>query len=574
VKRVLSAWSRSRYMFLSFVLLALAGGLVILRVYTASEAERQQEKVERFGQMLARAMWDLDDELARSSAAPILANEPYVRVRLTHPDGSPFVEVHRPHLDSPADRIFESLGLLPVESIKHPVVYAGAEIGAIEIDWRKHDVYAHFYVLAACALLGITLGVAVRNAVRQWELDRARLELERDMRLAVETKLQTREQQLMEVRRLEALGRLAGGVAHDFNNVLTAILGTAGLLMRKSSDPKEQEELQVIADASRRAAELTRQLLAFGRRQILRPRVLQLNDVLRGMQRILERVLGDEVELVLELDENLPTVCADPAQMEQVFMNLVVNAGDAIRGGGSVTIRSRLIPGGAASSHAEGDVRREDHVAIEVRDDGCGMSEETRARIFEPFFSTKQESGGTGLGLSTVYGIVRQSGGEILIDTVPDEGSTFTVLLAAAGEDVPEEPVAMQETSSRRSQGAHVLVVDDNEAVREVMVKTLRWAGHAVVEAEDGQQALEAIEGLEVLDVVVADLAMPRMGGLELAEHLRKRYPHLGLVMVSGLVPRFAAEQLATATDVVLLKKPFGATELTRVVAEVLEGAN
>ena len=574
MKGVLSAWFRSRYMFLSVVLLALAGGFVFVRVYLASEAELQQEKVDRFGQMLARSMWDLDDELARSSAAPILANEPYVRVSLTHPDGSPFVEVHQTHLDSSADRLFDSLGLLPVESIRRPVVYAGAEIGSIEIDWRRRSVYMHLYVFAACALLGITLGVAARNAVRQRELDRARLEFERDMRLAAETKLQTREQQLMEVRRLEALGRLAGGVAHDFNNVLTAILGTAGLLMRKSHDPKEQQELQVIVDASRRAAELTRQLLAFGRRQILRPRVLQLNDVLRGMQRILERVLGDEVELVLELDEDLPTVRADPAQMEQVFMNLVVNAGDAIRDGGRVTIRSRLITGGAASSHAEGDAPREDQVAIEVHDDGCGMSEETRARIFEPFFSTKQESGGTGLGLSTVYGIVRQSGGEILVDTVPDEGSTFTVLLAAVGEDVVQPPIAMQETSSRRSQGANVLVVDDNEAVREVMVKTLRWAGHAVVEAEDGEQALESIAGLETLDVVVADLAMPRMGGLELAERLRERYPHVGLVMVSGLVPRSSAERLATATDVVLLKKPFGATELTRVVAEVLEGAN
>ncbi len=339
---------------------------------------------------------------------------------------------------------------------------------------------------------------------------------------------------LMHANRMQSIGRLAGGIAHDFNNLLTSILTSAE--MAQEALPAEHgvtPDLLEIRRAGTRASELTRQLLAFARRDVSRPRVVDANALVGNLATMLRRLLGETIVLKISLASELPLLLADPAQLEQVIVNLAVNARDAMAGGGDLQLRtSRGFPAGRGDSD---DVMS--GVVIEVQDSGIGMSSEVRKRLFEPFFTTKHPGRGTGLGLATCHAIVVAHGGQIEVDSRPNDGSTFRVWLPATDEQ--DDPRAAGGLSSTRALagGAQqsILVVEDDADVRASTVRALRRAGYEVIEASDGQEALTLMASRELeVDLVVSDIVMPRMGGAAFVRALTQRWPRVRVLFVSG----------------------------------------
>ena len=350
------------------------------------------------------------------------------------------------------------------------------------------------------------------------------------------------EEQLREGQKLEALGRLAGGVAHDFNNLLTVIRGNADLIKEGMADgPSADELLDDIRGAADRAAGLVRQLLTFGRRQPVKPEVVDLNEVVRETVGMLRRVIGSRVKVADDLSAAPVRVRADRTQLVQVVMNLAVNARDAMPGGGTLSVQTRATGGG----------RR---VRLEVADTGTGMPPEVRAKIFEPFFTTKGPGKGTGLGLATVYGIVKQSGGEIGVDSTPGVGTTFRVDLPGCEEGAAPSG-ARSHPGLKLGAGRAVLLAEDEAPVRRLARSALEAGGYTVAEAEDGAEALDLLGAGAGPDLLVTDLAMPRVGGRELAERVRAARPGVGVVFVSGYVPE--GDQLDHIPGAVFVPKPF-----------------
>ena len=379
------------------------------------------------------------------------------------------------------------------------------------------------------------------------------------------------EAQLMQTHKLESIGRLAGGVAHDFNNLLTVILGYAEVFRaRLGPDAEGIADLEEIVRAGSRARDLTRQLLAFARRQVIAPSLLDLNDVTLGMDRLLRRVLGDHVELVTRLEDGLWPVRADRALLEQVIMNLALNARDAMPGGGTVRIATGNVEVDDAHAERHPGARRGPHVCLAISDTGTGMSSETLAHLFEPFYTTKGPGEGTGLGLATVHGIVHQSGGHILVESRAGSGSTFRIYLprssgTASGEPEPGTPFA-------RGGSGTVMVVEDDPAVRAFTADTLRSAGFHVIACADAASAIEqATTASDPIDMLVTDVVMPRMNGPQLAARLTETLPSLRVLFVSGY-PREAVESLATLLPgTAFLPKPFTHFALVERVHALLE---
>ncbi len=368
------------------------------------------------------------------------------------------------------------------------------------------------------------------------------------------------EEDLRHAQRMEAVGRLAGGVAHDFNNLLTVIISYCELLARQlTDDTKLSHDVQEIRQAADRASALTRQLLSFSRRQVLQPAALDLNDVMRGAEALLRRLISSEIEILTRLDPAVGTVFVDRGQLEQVIINLVVNARDAMPDGGVLTLETRLVRAAEAPATARAAVQADHFAAIIVRDTGMGMDEMTMRRIFDPFFTTKDVGRGTGLGLSTVHGIVDQSGGAVTVESHPGVGSEFRVLLPSVGvapassadhaarERAPSLPPAVH---------ARVLLVEDDPAVRAGLRRMLEAAGHEVVEAHDGQAALAVVErGEHFPGVVLSDIAMPTLDGRQLARALHSRWPSLPVILMSGFADR-AALLDHDSSGIVVLQKP------------------
>jgi PAS domain S-box-containing protein len=377
------------------------------------------------------------------------------------------------------------------------------------------------------------------------------------------------EEQLRQAQKMEAVGRLAGGVAHDFNNLLTAIGGYSELLlMRLAEDDPARHDVEEIRRAGERAAALTRQLLAFSRRQVVQPRVLDLNDVIRDTERMLRRLIGEDVRLATRLAERILPVKADPGQLEQVLLNLAVNARDAMPLGGRLTIGSGgLVVDARDSRHPQS--RPGSWVFVQVVDTGVGMSPDVVRHIFEPFFTTKEVGKGTGLGLSTVYGIVDQSGGWIEVDSEPGSGSAFTVWLPEAGEPITETAVAPK---ARRSSGGEViLVVEDEPSVRALVSRTLLAHGYVVLEASNGAEALALAGGHQgEIQLLLTDVVMPDLRGPELRERLVVLRPGLRTVFMSGYSEE-SALPTSTTPGVSFLQKPFTPERLTRALREILD---
>jgi len=427
---------------------------------------------------------------------------------------------------------------------------------------------------------------AVRAGVRHWtkqgkrfDVDlvarplefagrRARLVLARDV--SAQRQL---EEQLRQSQKMEAVGQLAGGIAHDFNNLLTAILGSTQLLLHNtpSGDPR-REDAEEIRHAGLRAAELTRQLLAFSRRQVLAPKVLDVNSVVAHMDRMLRRLLGEDVELATSLDPAAGAVNADPGQLEQVLLNLAVNARDAMPGGGRLSIETTRV-----TLHDEHVERRHrmpagDYVCLAVADTGVGMDETTQAHLFEPFFTTKEVGKGTGLGLATVYGIVKQSGGYIWVYSEPAHGTTVKVYLPHVP-GVAEAPAPASEPQQVRGGDETVLLVEDAAPVRTLARRSLEARGYRVLDAADGPSALElSARHAGGIDILVTDVVMPGMSGRELAERLVPARPSMKVLYTSGYTDDAMVRQGVLNAGVAFLQKPFVPDTLARKVREVLDG--
>jgi PAS domain S-box-containing protein len=367
--------------------------------------------------------------------------------------------------------------------------------------------------------------------------------------------------------RMEAVGQLASGVAHDFNNLLTIIKGYSSLLLEKGNEGPDAHAALEIQQAADRAAALTRQLLAFGRRQTLQPRILDLNTVVRGLEKMLRRVVAENVELVIDTVSGLGCVNADPVQMEQVLLNLVVNARDAMPSGGKLTISTAPLMVRSDIGSDENLLRAGSYIALSVRDTGIGMDAATRTRIFEPFFTTKELGKGTGLGLSTVYGIIKQSNGHITVDSEPGNGTTFRVSLPVVNAPPVPAPKPFVAESQRRASGT-ILLAEDEPLLRELGETILHHAGYSVVTAKNaaGLKNLVANHSGSV-DLLLTDVIMPGMSGPELGRLAKKRWPNIRVLYMSG----YADEDIRELNgDFAFLQKPFTPSELTAKIAEVL----
>jgi two-component system cell cycle sensor histidine kinase/response regulator CckA len=381
------------------------------------------------------------------------------------------------------------------------------------------------------------------------------------------------EMQLRQAQKMEAIGQLAGGVAHDFNNMLSVIFGHSELLaLDLPPDEPRRESVTQICQAAERAAALTRQLLAFSRQQVLEPTVLDLNGLVTEAEKMLRRLIGEDMRLTTRLGPNLSRVRVDPGQMEQVIMNLAVNARDAMPQGGRLTIETREVELEPVYAQAHPGARSGRHVLLAVSDTGCGMSPEIQARVFEPFFTTKPVGQGTGLGLAVVHGIIKQSGGHITIDSAPGMGTTFNIYLPVVADEpwakpapsAPAKPVGGSET---------ILLVEDEELMRAITARLLENLGYRVLEASGGKEALRLAEagGLEKIDLLMSDVVMPGMSGRDLADRLRDCRPGLKVLFQSGYTGEVILRHGVLRTGVAFLQKPFRLDALAKKVRAVLE---
>ena len=381
------------------------------------------------------------------------------------------------------------------------------------------------------------------------------------------------EEQLREAQKMEAVGRLAGGIAHDFNNLLTVIRGFCDLALERSR-PEEplRGYLEEIKTAGDRAASLTRQLLAFSRRQILSPRVLDLNTVVANLQRILRPLIGEDIELVTLLPPDTGQIKADPSQIEQVILNLAINARDAMPRGGALTLETANVDADEVYARGHPPVVPGRYVVIRVSDTGSGMDRETQVHIFEPFFTTKEPGKGTGLGLSTVYGIVKQSGGYIWLDSEPGQGTTFKVYLPKVDEVVElAEPVS---ATPRQAGGSEtILLVEDEDSVRKLARTVLSAQGYTLLEASRPEDALATCQQHNgPIHLLLTDMVMPRMSGQELAARAAPLHPEISVLYMSGYTDHPAVNYSAVELGAAFLHKPFSPEALVRKVREVLDG--
>jgi PAS domain S-box-containing protein len=383
------------------------------------------------------------------------------------------------------------------------------------------------------------------------------------------------EEQFRQSQKMEAVGRLAGGVAHDFNNLLTVISGYSELALQRVTESESRterddvrDELEEIKSAAARAASLTQQLLAFSRQQVLRPGMLDLNEIVAEIEKMLDRLIGEDVALVVKLDPAVGSVVADAGQLEQVILNLAVNGRDAMPDGGTLTIETAAVQLEAALDGEHGRVDPGRYVLLAVTDSGAGMDAETRARVFEPFFTTKELGKGTGLGLSTVYGILEQSGGHVRIDTAPGRGTSFEIYLPES--DRAETTEAAPAGASPAGGSETILLVEDEASVRDLARRMLEESGYRVLSAVDGSDALRLCTAdCEHIDLMVTDVVMPQMRGTELARRVAHIRPGLRVLYMSGYTDSSIDPDVGDSVS--FLQKPFTLEEFLGAVREAME---
>ena len=454
-------------------------------------------------------------------------------------------------------------------------VMVSVDQGSLLVDWRRQ---AWGFTMAAICGTATIVGLLLLLARRSFQVERlvdefrsAKDSAERAHQQAVEqmAERERAEAALRQAQRVEAIGQLTGGVAHDFNNLLTVMVGNIDLLQSTGSlGPRTKARLAAMRGAAIRGATLTGHLLAFARRQPLLPRAVDLNAIVTGMQDLLQSALGRQVRMELRLTDGLWPAMVDPTQIELVILNLVINARDAMLGGGLVTIQTgnhRMGTPGRPEEAAEGD-----YVVVTVRDVGTGMAPDVQARAFEPFFTTKGPGAGSGLGLSQVFGTARQSGGDVRIDSTVGKGTSVSVFLPRAAVPAERAPSSRAGRTEAWSTRAVVLVVDDDDAVRAVTLDMLSSLGYTVRAASGGTEALALLDNGDTIDLLLTDVVMPGMSGPELARRARVSRPHLPIVFISGYAN---PEGIAGEALDRLVRKPFGAKDLRERVEEAINEA-
>ena len=517
---------------------------VILDVKGAAHAEPAR------GWVTGRTIADVLDAAARTPMAEALA-------RMAR-DGAPVNLELEIGADTPTPRLYEAR-LLPMERAQVLLIL--------------RDVTERFYAekqlrASQLALHEVHRDLERRVAERTAALARVNDELRREMadRQAAESARSGLEEQLRHAQKMEAIGRLSGGIAHDFNNLLTAIRGYSELLLTSLAGSPLRADVEEIFNAADRAATLTGQLLAFSRRQNLSPEIVVLNQRVMDMSRMLNRLIGEHIAIDLHLATDLWSVRADAAQLEQVLVNLALNARDAMPDGGRLAIETVNREVTAAQARAL-EISPGPFVELLVRDTGVGIPADVQGRIFEPFFTTKPKGAGTGLGLSMVYGFVRQSGGTVTVHSAPGQGSSFSLLLPRT-DDTTSAPLTPRTLVAAAQGTGTVLIAEDERALRRLSATVLRQAGYQTIEASDGQQALDLFTvHAQSIVMVVTDVVMPRMGGIELAKRLRQMQPGVPLLFVTGYVEQ--SETLHEQGTPVLLK-PFSPDALLKAVAAAL----
>jgi PAS domain S-box-containing protein len=424
---------------------------------------------------------------------------------------------------------------------------------------------------------GTIIEVEITSHLLVFDDRRAELILAHDIteRNRLEAALLESEEQLRQSQKLEAIGQLAGGVAHDFNNLLTAINGYSALALRRLGEEHPiASYLEEIKKAGDRAANLTRQLLAFGRKQLLQPLSLNLNDVVKDMSKMLRRLIGENIDFVAKLSPDLKQIKADPGQVEQVLVNLVVNARDAMPSGGTLTIETAnaQLDGAYASKHIGVNPGR--YIMLAVSDTGIGMDQGTQLRIFEPFFTTKEKGKGTGLGLSTVYGIVRQSGGNVWVYSEPQHGTSFKIYLpqidAGVGGDGAPAALSIIKRGSET-----VLLVEDEDMVRNLATELLKENGYTVLEASGGEEAIRLCRNhKEPIHLLITDVVMPKMSGKDVARRLQMVHPESRVLFMSGYTDEAIVHHGIVDSHIAFIQKPFSETALMQKIRDVLDAVN
>lgn len=456
---------------------------------------------------------------------------------------------------SPDDLIGTHISLLRAED--HEVAVADQQTDAaapVEVEWKRFDDVPIWVEVAARAITD-HLGRTVYYEGFVYDIsERKRLEA-----------------QLVQAQKMESVGRLAGGIAHDFNNLLTVMIGYAEMLHESDAVPAPlQAAVAEILAAARRAAELTGRMLAFARKQRVQPRAIDVNDVMRGMEGLLRRIIGEHIRLDAQRAADLPAVLIDPAQLEQVVMNLTVNARDAMPDGGTLTVATDVVDIGEEQARRRPGLRAGRHVRIRVADTGVGMDADTLARLFEPFFTTKEPGKGTGLGLAMCYGIVKQAGGFIGCESAKGVGTTCSILLPEAATAAGAAPLhsSSREAARARARTSTILVVEDETVVRQFVAEVLRAAGHVVHATGSPEEGLEiANTPGQTLDLLLTDMVMPQMDGVTLAARMRETHPALRVLLMSGYQDRAIPEG---DSRIVLLPKPFTAAQLRHHVDAAL----
>jgi signal transduction histidine kinase/ActR/RegA family two-component response regulator len=437
--------------------------------------------------------------------------------------------------------------------------------------WRslEHAGWVIFEVTLLMVSIRKSLGEMLNVAERQARLEAMKASIEQTVLKRTE-ELRRSEDQLRQSQKMEAVGRLAGGVAHDFNNMLTVINGYCGLSLKNvDADSDLRRNFEEIEKAAERAASLTGQLLAFSRKQVLKPRIINLNNVISGMEKMLRRLIGEDVEFSTSFEAALGNVKADPGQIEQVILNMAVNARDAMPRGGKLTIGTANVVFDQKTRLRNRYLETGPYVMLAISDTGVGMTEEVQAHLFEPFFTTKGIGRGTGLGLATCYGIIRQSEGDIRVYSEPNCGTTFKIYLPRA--DAAASASAARPGDDVPKGNESVLVVEDEAAVRRLTTSVLRDCGYRVKEACDGTEALELMKTGQSFDLVVTDVIMPRMSGRELYDRLKVTNPAVKVLFMSGYTDDALALHGVLESEFAFIEKPFSPSRLGRKVRETID---
>ncbi|MHA3772336.1 ATP-binding protein [Verrucomicrobiota bacterium sgz303538] len=467
--------------------------------------------------------------------------------------------------ESPAELLTAKLSLATLESSEEQSALLSeltekGEISSMDVSWLRKDGTNAFVRVSAKAFLCNETGTDRYFEGSAEDITERRL----------------LEERYLQSQKVQAIGQLAGGVAHDFNNILTAIIGYSDMVLRKvAADPEARRNVEEIKRAGERAAELTRQLLAFSRKQTLQPRVFQLNTVVTDMEKMLRRLVGEHVEIRTITTPNVGLVKADIGQVQQVLMNLVVNARDAMPKGGTLTLETGNVVLDSEYARLNSEVSPGEYVLLAVSDNGTGMSPEVKARIFEPFFTTKAAGSGTGLGLATCHGIVKQSGGHIAVYSELGHGTTFKVYLPKATES-EEDAIACGEPPEPLGGNETVLLVEDEPVVRELGALVLSSLGYRVFEASNGREAITLVEQRRdnPFQLVVTDVVMPEMGGRELAQRLRELSPDTRILYSSGYTHDAIEKTDLLEEGINFLQKPYTMSVLAGKVREVLDHRN